>query len=229
MLLFWRTVDDSKFKVSEITGVRFLFGDKKLAEQRSPFPYVHLEGCKAVESLKDCNAGVICFHCHRRCLLSIIFLCLSPEHISCKHRLSCSCRPSSGMFHTVPHQKNFHRGTTWQQNHCWWDLGRVANWQNRWEGALSQLVCSAWLKASWHVCSLCRLRKGSSVSPRSVNLLSQELSCVRPKRDSRENHVAKKEFLFWVIYIRSRLTCMVSKRSSACESPSVTVAWADCK
>lgn len=111
-----------------------------------------------------------------------------------------------------------------EQNHCWWHLGRVVNWQNRQEERVitARLLCR--LKVSWDVCSVCRLRKRGSVSPRSVNLLSQELSCVRPKRDSRENHIAKKEFLFWVIYIRSRLTCMVSKRSSACESPSVTVA-----
>lgn len=30
-------------------------------EQRGPFPWAHLEGCKAVESLEDCNAGVMSF------------------------------------------------------------------------------------------------------------------------------------------------------------------------
>lgn len=193
-------------------------------EQRGPFLYIHLEGCKAVESLKDCNARVASFTATEgACPVS--FSCASP--LSATHASTDSpaaADQAQGHFTLCPtrrtstegqHGSKTLAGGTWEEL----PIGKTDG-----KRVLPQLVCSAWLKASWDACNVCRLRKRSSVSPRSVNLLSQELSCVRPKRDSRESRVAKKEFLFWVLYIRSRLTCIVSKRSSACESPSVTVA-----
>lgn len=191
-------------------------------EWRGPFLNDHLEGHKAAESLKDCKARVIPFT-NTEDACSASFSCSSPLcTTSCTHRFLCSCRPwlrhvsysfPQGQLSWMDNVAARTPGGTWEELLT----GKIEG-----KSVLSQIVCSVRLQASWDAGSTCRLRKRRSVSPRRLSLVSEELSWVRHKCDSRDNHVAREDFLFWVMCVRTRPTCVMSKTSSACELPSVT-------
>ena len=112
---------------------------------------------------------------------------------------------SAGMSPAVVCQESFHRGMTRQQSLCWWHLGRADYWQNRQEESAITACLLHTAAASRDAGSACKLRKRSFVSAGTVSLVSQDLSCMRSKPDSRDNHVAREDFLFWVMCVRTRL------------------------